>query len=339
MSPSNSELDDLLSTPPREVADTLQQCPGDIAVLGAGGKMGFHLCQMLQRAASNENASRRIVAVSRFADPAQRQRFSDAGLETIAADLADQQDVDKLPAVANLFFLAGVKFGTSSDPALLQRINVDAARLVASHFRQSRIVALSSGCVYSFTTPESGGSTEESATDPPGDYARSCLGREAAFVDASAEFGTPSALIRLNYANEPRYGVLVDIAQQILRGEPVDLNMGHVNVIWQRDAIEQIIRCLPHASCPPFVINITGPEVLSVREIALGLGKLLGKDVSFSGTAASSAWLSNAAKSHRLLGPPRTPLQEMMTSIANWLRSDGATLGKPTHFQSRDGEY
>ena len=336
---NSDQLDRWLAEPSAQVSQALQRCPGDIAVLGAGGKLGFHLTRMLQNACLDLNDARTIVAVSRFGDPAIRNKFEAANIETASADLSQADDVAGLSKVPNVFYLAGVKFGTSSDADLLHRINVDAPKLVARHFQRSRIVALSTGCVYSFTTPESGGSNETSETKPPGQYAQSCLGREAAFVDAATEHRTRSALVRLNYANEPRYGVLVDIGQKVLSGLPINVEMGYVNVIWQRDAVDHIIQCLPYAASPPFVINVTGGEVVAVREIAAQFAAQFNCDFQIEGQEAPTAWLSNASRSHTLFGPPATTLAQMIASIAAWLKEGRETLNKPTHFETRDGQY
>ena len=308
-------------------------------VLGAGGKMGFHLCLMLKRALAELGDNRRLVAVSRFGSAGTRQSFSDAGIQWISADLSESEQVARLPDAENLFFLAGIKFGTASNKNLLRLMNEQLPMLIASRFARSRIVALSTGCVYSFVTPESGGSTEASPTEPPGEYARSCIGREQAFRDAAQSQGTCSALVRLNYSVELRYGVLVDIAQNVLAGNPIDLSTGHVNVIWQGDAIEHIIQCLPHASAPPFVINITGSQILSIRDIADWFAEQFATEPSFVGSEARTAWLSNAAKSHSMFGQPKVSVQSMIEWIADWIKAGGETLGKPTHFQTRDGNY
>lgn len=297
--------------------------------------MGFHLSLMLQRAAKALGRQEPIMTVSRFGSAAARDQFADAGFEVLSADLSQPEVVAALPAVENVFFLAGVKFGTAHDSALLERMNVTLPRLVAGHCRNSRIVALSTGCVYAFTTPGSGGSTEADPTDPPGDYAKSCLGREAAF----RETGARTSLIRLNYAVELRYGVLVDLAQTVLAGRPVDLATGYVNVIWQGDALAHTVQALPIAESPPHVFNVTGPGVLRVRDLAEAFGQRLGKPVSFQGVEAPTAWLSNASHTHRLFGPPRVSVEQMIDWIAGWLERGGETLGKPTHFENRDGSY
>lgn len=336
---TESELDDCLSEPDEQVIQVLSDLPGRFMVLGAGGKMGFHVCRMLQRALQTLGRSEAVTAVSRFGDSAVREQFEGSGLVVHSADLSDAATLDRLPDADHVFYLAGVKFGTHDRPDLLQRFNVDMPRIVSERFRDSRIVALSTGCVYSYTTPESGGSTENSPTDPPGAYAESCLGREQAFVDAAAQWGTRSSLIRLNYSIDLRYGVLVDIARKIQVGEPLDLSMGYANVIWQRDAVSHLIQTLPRTSAPPFVLNVTGPEILSIREVAHAFARRLDREALFAGQESPTAWLSNAALSHQLFGFPQASVEEMIEWIATWLERGGRTLGKPTHFETRDGDY
>ncbi|MCB1236698.1 MAG: NAD(P)-dependent oxidoreductase [Verrucomicrobiae bacterium] len=331
-----------MSRPDAGVLGTVGDRSGDFAVLGANGKMGFHLCRMLRRAieaTDGPDSERRVVAVSRFGSEGARARFEEHGIVAIPADLGVPDQLSRLPAFPNVFFLAGVKFGTAHDPDLLRRMNVEMPARVAERFRDSRLVALSTGCVYSFTTPASGGSTEESDTVPVGDYAISCLGREAAFRDAADRHGTRSALIRLNYAIDLRYGVLLDIAQKVAAGLPVDVTMGHVNVVWQSDALSHTIQALPLADAPPFVLNVTGPGILRVRELAEKFGGHFGKEPVITGAEAESAWLNDASKAHRLFGPPAVGIDDMIAWVAEWVKAGGETLGKPTRFEARDGNY
>ena len=331
----------MMSRPPAPVVECLRSVEGDVAVLGASGKMGFQLCWMLRRAFDESGKDNRVVAVSRFSAAGAREKFEAVGLDVVTADLSDQTALNDLPDWNTVFYLAGVKFGTAGDSGLLQKMNVDMPRAVARRFRSADIVALSTGCVYSFVTPNSGGSTEDSPTSPVGEYAQSCLGREQAFVAAAEEFGTRSVLIRLNYAIDLRYGVLLDIAEKVLCGEAVDVTMGHVNVIWQTDALAQTILSLPHVAAPPFVVNITGPEILRVRDLAEGFASRLGKadSLKIEGQEAGEAWLNNASKAHQLFGTPEVSIDTMMDWIAAWLLAGGKTLGKPTKFEVKDGKY
>lgn len=330
-----------MSTPTSEVCAVLRDIQGDVAVLGASGKMGFQLCRMLRRGFEQNGQSNRVVAVSRFTAAGARQKFEAAGLDVVAADLSDESVLAGLPEWQTIFFLAGVKFGTSADSGLLEKMNVEMPLKVARRFRNAQIVALSTGCVYSFVSPDSGGSTEADETDPVGDYAQSCLGREAGFVAAADEFGTRSTLIRLNYAIDLRYGVLLDIAQKVRNDEPVDVTMGHVNVIWQSDALAHTILALKQVAAAPFVINVTGAETLSVRDLAKRFAERFGKQDSLliTGQEADSVWLNDASKSHALFGAPQVSIDEMMDWTVAWLERGGETLGKPTKFEVKDGNY
>ena len=333
------DLDELLSRPNPRVIAAIQDCPGDFAVLGAGGKMGFHVCRMLQRSLHELGRSDRVLAVSRFGSRKSLARFEQSSCDVLVADLSDQKQVQRLPQVENVFYLAGLKFGTSSAPQLLERMNVRMPELVAERCRESRIVALSTGCVYSFTTPASGGSDEYSPTDPPGAYARSCLGREQAFRDASARYNSACALVRLYYSIDLRYGVLVDIAQAVMSGRPVNVETGYVSVIWQNDAVSHILQCLPHTSTPPLIVNVSGAAMLSVRVLAESFARHFGRKASCVSVEAPTTWLSNASRAHRMFGPPAVSEDQMIYWVGEWLSRGGETLNKPTHFENRDGRF
>lgn len=332
-------VDDFLSVPTPAVTEAIGRMKGDFMVLGAGGKMGLHVCLMLRKALQASGSSRRVVAVSRFGSVNERSQFDQAGVETLPCDLCDEAKLAALPAIENVIFMAGAKFGTSGQPDLLQRMNVEMPERVAHHFHSSRITAFSTGCVYSFVPTSSTGASETSPTDPVGEYAQSCLGRELAFRHASEEFQTELTLFRLNYSVEFRYGVLVDIAQKVFHGLPVDVTTGHVNVIWQRDAVARTLLAHEHASTAPFIINVTGPEVLLVRDLAARLGELFGTAPIIEGTEAPTAWLNDASLAQKLFGPPETSLNEMITWIAAWVATGQPTLGKPTGFEKRDGKF
>lgn len=333
------ELDELISRPTEGALAAVEAHPGDFAVLGAGGKMGFHLTLMLSRALKALGREDRLVAVSRFGSDTAREPFEARGIETISADLCDAEALRQLPDFENVFFLAGVKFGTSNDSGLLTKMNIDMPKAVAKRFRKSRIVALSTGCVYSFAEPESGGPTEDSPTDPPGEYAQSCLGRETAFVNGSKTHSTPVTLVRLNYSVDLRYGVLVDLGQKILAGEPIDVEMGHLNLIWQGDAVAHIVQCLGVADSPPAIRNISRAEIHKVRDLAADLGSRLGRKPKIVGSEAPTAWITNPSLSHAEFGAPETSLTRILDWTAGWLLAGGETLGKPTHFENRAGEY
>jgi len=331
------QLDDFLAAPTEGVIETLSRHDGDVMVLGAGGKMGATVSIMLREALKKLGGKRKVIAVSRFSDPKARAKFE--GIETISADLLDREAVNCLPEVPNVFFLAGQKFGTSSAPELTWAMNAVVPAYVAERYKASRIVAFSTGCVYPFVTVASGGSRETDPIEPVGDYANSCVARERVFTYFSKKYQTPVCIYRLNYSNEPRYGVLVDIAQKILAGQPVDVSMGYVNVIWQRDAVARAIQCLDVAASPAVPMNITGPETVSVRHLAERLGKALGHEPKIVGQEAESAWLNNAGLSFQLWGYPTVSLDQMIEWIAAWLLQGGETLNKPTHFEARDGKF
>lgn len=336
---SPDKIDDFLAVPTDGVVETLRRHAGDVLVAGAGGKMGGTLCLMLAEGMRRAGLSGRVFAVSRFTSAASRELLEVHGVETISCDLIDRDAVAALPDAPLIIFMAGQKFGTSDAPELTWAMNTVVPANIAERYRASRIAAFSTGCVYSLTTVESGGSIEGSPTEPPGEYAHSCLGREGVFRFYSKRYGTPVTLVRLNYSVEFRYGVLVDIAQRILQGEPVDLTMGHVNLIWQRDACAHAIQCLDLAASPAVPVNVTGPGILSVRTLAGELGQRLAKTPRFSGTEGAHAWLNNAKFSHTKFGLPPTDLNDMLDWTAAWLQHGGAVLGKPTHFEAGDGKF
>jgi nucleoside-diphosphate-sugar epimerase len=333
------EVDDFLSIPPPEVIATVGRLGGDFMVLGAGGKMGLHLCLMLQKALQEIGSNRRVVAVSRFGSVNDPGPFEAAGVVARKCDLCDPHELNQLEPVENVFFMAGAKFGTAGRPELLQQMNVEMPARVADRFHPSRITAFSTGCVYPFVPTHSSGPTEDSETTGVGDYARSCVGREQAFLKSAAIHQTRLALIRLNYSVEFRYGVLVDIATKVWADQPVDVSSGHVNVIWQRDAVAQTLRAHERSASPPLIINITGPEVLEVRRLADRFGKIFNKTPRFISKEADTAWLSNSSLSQKLFGRPETSVDEMIPWIAAWLIEGQPTHGKPTGFEKRDGNF
>lgn len=337
---TEANIEAFLSAPTDAVVGVVKHLQGPVLLLGAGGKMGLHLGLMLRRAADEAGRSDlRVIAVSRFSSLRDTDAFKSAGLETIACDLSDQSALDALPDAPVVFFLAGVKFGTSSSPELLEQMNVTVPRLVAERFTDSTIVAFSTGCVYPFVSPQSGGASEQVRPEPVGDYAVSCRKRELAFIEASEKAGTKVVLIRLNYSVEFRYGVLVDIATKVQAGLPVNVEMGYLNAIWQRDATAQIIRAVTLAQSPANALNITGNGIHRVRDIAEDFAKLFGTQAIIEGTEAPTAWLNDASYSHSIFGKPETTLQTMEQWIASWLCAGGNTWGKPTGFEKRDGKF
>jgi len=315
----------------------LEACPGDVVVLGAGGKMGPSLSRMLVGAGSG--SGRRVMAVSRWSSPEAERTLHESGVETIRCDLLDEHAVQSLPDAPNVIFMAGQKFGTSDAPAMTWGMNTIVPAYCAARFRASRIVAFSTGNVYPLTPIDSGGSREDDPLGPVGEYAASCVGRERVFELYASRFGTRVAIVRLNYAIDVRYGVLVDLAVRVRRGEPIPLEMGFVNIIWQGDANRIAIECLSRASSPPFVVNVTGAERLSVRALADWFGTRFGKAPRFSGSERGDALLSNTDKLRRCFAPPEVAVDRMLTMVAEWIEHDGPLLGKPTKFEARDGQF
>jgi len=333
------ELEETLSEPTPGLIEAMRNLPGDILVLGAGGKMGPGLARMAKRASDSAGTSRRVLAVSRFSNPAAIHGLKAAGVETVSCDLLDAGALNGLPDAPNVVFMAGTKFGTTGAEAATWAHNAYLPGIVCRRYSGSRITAFSSGNVYSFTRPSSGGSVETDEPGPRGEYAWSVLARERVMQYFSSRSGTPVLLLRLNYSCELRYGVLVDIARHVHEGAPVGLDMGYFNVIWQRDANAMALQSLLHAQSPAAILNLTGPEVLSVRQVAAELGSRMGKPVSYSGAEAPDALLSNAARACTLFGKPLTGVPEMLDLVADWVSRGGANIGKPTHFDARDGRF
>ena len=337
---NEAELEDLLSTPRDQTIAALKACPGDIVILGAGGKMGPSLSRMARRAADAAGgADCRVIAVSRWSSDAAQRTLNDAGVETIRCDLLDSAAVAALPDAPNVIFMAGQKFGTTGAPAMTWGMNTLVPAICAEQYSDARIVAFSTGNVYPLTPVDSGGARETDALGPIGEYAASCVGRERMFELYAERRGTRSAIVRLNYAIDLRYGVLVDIATRVFHGEEIPLAMGHVNVIWQGDANRVAIECLPRVSAPPFVVNVTGTTTLSVRALAAWFGERFGKAPRFAGSEGRDALLSNASRMAATFGEPEVTLTRMQEWIADWLEHGGPLLGKPTKFEARDGRF
>jgi len=336
---NTDQLEDLLSKPTGAVVQAISKIAGDLIVLGAGGKMGPTLTRMAKRALDQAHNTARVYAVSRFSASAAVHRLEAEGIEVIRCDLLDEAALDRLPDAENVIYMAGRKFGATGNEGLTWAMNCYLPGRVCQRYRNSRIAAFSTGNVYDFTPVHRGGSLEGDALCPRGDYAMSCLGRERIFQHFSSAFNIPVALIRLNYACELRYGVLVDIAQKVWAEEPVDVTMGYMNVIWQGDANAMALQTLAHAASPPFPLNVAGPETLSVRQAAESFAERMGKEVRIEGEEASNALLSNGQLGHRLFGCPRVHAAQLIVWIADWVMRGGPSLGKPTHFEVRDGKF
>ncbi|HEX2597306.1 MAG TPA: NAD-dependent epimerase/dehydratase family protein [Terriglobales bacterium] len=334
-----AELEDVLSEPTPGVIETLRSLEGDIIVLGVGGKMGPTLARMARRASDLGNVERRIIGVSRFSSSKLEAQLQSWGIETLRCDMLDRRQLANLPDALNIVYMAGMKFGSTGQESLTWAMNSYLPGMVCERYAHSRIAAFSTGNVYGLIPVSEGGSREEHSPNPVGEYAISCLGRERIFEHFSRTNGTKVSLIRLNYATELRYGVLLDIAQRVFMGSPVPLSMGYLNAIWQADACAMSLQSLAYTSSPPNIINIAGPELLSVRDVAQEFGKLFNKSVRFEGHESPDALLSNGEKAYELFGRPRVSAEHMMAWIADWVSRGGATLAKPTHFEERSGRF
>lgn len=336
---SIEELENLLSTPSEDLVKEISQLKGDILILGVGGKMGPSLAKLAARAIKQGGINKKVIGVSRFSEPGLQQELESYGMETIAIDLLDDRQLQSLPEVENIIHMAGKKFGTTGQEHFTWAMNAYLPGRVAEKFKNSRIVVFSSGNIYPFVSFGSGGAGEEVAPDPKGEYAQSCLGRERVFQYFSHLYKIPMLIYRLNYAVDLRYGNLLEIAQMVQENREIDLSNGHMNVIWQGDANEIAIRSLLVCSSPARILNVTGPETISIRWVAHELGILLGKTPVFKHQEEPVALLNNASQSHRLFGYPRVSLREMMEMTAHWVKIGGETLNKPTHFQERTGKF
>jgi nucleoside-diphosphate-sugar epimerase len=333
------QLEDLMTTPSSKLVEDMKKIEGDILILGIGGKMGPTLAKMAKRAIDEAGIEKRVIGVSRFSSGNLREELESEGIETIAADLLDDEQLQRLPQVKNIIYMAGNKFGTTGNEHFTWAMNSYLPGRVAEKYKDSRIVAFSTGNVYPLTSVASGECSEDHPVNPVGEYAQSCLGRERIFTYFSHKNGTPTVIFRLNYAIDMRYGVLLEIAKQVFNGHPVDLAMGTVNVIWQGDANEYAIRSLLHCSTPPEILNVTGPEKISIKWLAEQYAKKFSKPVQFINEEQPTALLNNASKAHKLFGYPSVSLAQMIDWTVEWIENDGMTNNKPTHFQERQGAF
>lgn len=334
-----AELEAKLAQPSEALIQDLAKVDGDLILLGVGGKMGPSLARLAMNAIREGGLNKRVIGVSRFSNMEARSELEASGIETISCELLDNEALSALPDTANVIYMAGNKFGTTGKEHFTWAMNTYLPGRVAEKFKDSRIVVFSSGNIYPFTPVSSGGANESVTPDPLGEYAQSTLGRERIFEYHSHRNGTPMVMYRLNYAIDMRYGVLLELARAIHEDRAINLSMGFANVIWQGDANSMAIRCLAHCSSPPTIMNITGPETVSIRWAANELAKRLGKEPLFEGTESETALLNNASKSHQLFGYPSVSLMQMIDWTADWVLQGGATWNKPTHFQERKGKF
>ncbi|GAA0317235.1 NAD(P)-dependent oxidoreductase [Bacillus carboniphilus] len=333
------QLENIMTKPTLQLMEDMKKISGDIMILGVGGKMGPTLAKLAKRACEEAGIEKRIIGVSRFSSGTLRDELEAAGVETIATDLLDDEQLQALPEVQNIIYMAGKKFGTLGNEHFTWAMNAYLPGRVAEKFKQSNIVVFSSGNIYPFVDVKTGGCSEEVPTSPVGEYAQSCLGRERVFTYFAKKNQTPILLYRLNYAIDMRYGVLLEVAKQVFHEKPIDLTTGQVNVIWQGDANEYAIRSLLHCSTDPTIMNVTGPETVSVRWLAHEFGRLFDKKPTFMNEEAPSALLNNSGKAHKTFGYPSVTLQQMIEWTAEWLQNDGEVIDKPTHFQERQGAF
>jgi hypothetical protein len=136
-----------------------------------------------------------------------------------------------------------------------------------------------------------------------------------------------------------RYGVLHDIATNVLNREPIDVSLGHVNFIWQGDASSQALRCLAHCDMPTTPINVSGHEILAVRDLAHRFGALFDREPVFVGKEEPTAWLTDTSQAVKLFGLPIVDTAQLIAWTADWVARAMPNLGKPTKYEVRDGRY
>lgn len=333
--PDVAALDELLCRPSRALIEDLRKVDGDIMILGVAGKMGPTLAGLAKAALPD----RRIIGVARFSDASAKTWLETRGIETVSCDLLDEAAIKRLPKVSNIIFMAGRKFGAEGDLSLTWAMNAHVPALVAQAFAGSRIVAFSTGCVYPFVPVSGKGADEVVPPNPPGEYAQSCVGRERMFEYFSRKFKTPGRLFRLNYAIDMRYGVLHDIATKIVRSQPIDVSLGHVNFIWQGDASAQALRCLAYCDTPTSPINVSGPDILAVRDLAAKLGTRLGRTPIIVGKEEPTAWITDTSQAVRMFDRPIVDSEKLIDWTADWIARSMPSLGKPTKYEVRDGRY
>ena len=336
---SEQQLEDILAEPSQADARAMAEMEGDLLILGVAGKMGPSLAKRARRACERAKLPKRIIGVARFSDPRVQQELQAVGIETVSADLLAPGALATLPDAPNVLYMAARKFGSTGAEHLTWAMNTLLPALVADRYAASRIVAFSTGNIHPLVPVAQGGASEDTPTGPVGEYAQSALGRERIFEYFSQRNQTRMMFLRLNYAIDLRYGVLLDIGQKVFERRPIDVSMGHVNVIWQGDANSIALRSFALCQSPPAVLNITGPETVPVRWISRRFGERFGVEPVVTGVESETALLSNAARCHRLFGYPAVTLEQMIEWVADWIGMGGATLSKPTHFETRDGRF
>src|SRR3954468_23815763 len=336
---SEEQLEEQLSRPTPETVQAMATLGGDLVILGVGGKMGPTLARMARRSMDGAGVKHAVIGVARFSDPRSRASLEAAGVRAVPCDLLDRAQVSKLPDAAAVISAVGQKFGTTGAESATWATNAYLPGLIAERYRGIPTMAFSTGNVYPLVPVSGGGATEDTPPGPVGEYAQSALGRERMFEYFSRRDGTPTSIYRLNYAVELRYGILLEIALKVWNGTPLDVRMGYVNVIWQGDANAIALRMLPLGQSPPKVFNVTGREVLRVRDLASRFGELLGKKPVIEGQETDTALLNNAARAHETFGAPEVSVDQAVEWVASWVKAGGRPLNKPSHFQTRDGKF
>jgi nucleoside-diphosphate-sugar epimerase len=335
---NENELEDALSEPSTEAIAALSSLEGDVLLLGVAGKMGPSLARMVRRTFDLLGRRDRVLGASRFTSGGE-EWLRAHGVETIRCDLLNSGELARLPDAPNVIYLTGMKFGATGNEPLTWAMNSYLPGMACQRFCRSRIVAFSTGNVYGLSPVARGGSTEDDPPSPVGEYAMSCLGRERMFEHFSRALGIPVALIRLNYACDLRYGVLVDLACKVRDEQPVDVSMGYFNTIWQGDANALALAAFGRAATPPWIVNVTGPELLSVRDVCERFGRRWKKSVRFVGSEGETALISSSRRCLERLGRPRVTAETLIDWVASWIERGGRQLGKPTRFESRDGRF
>ena len=333
------QLNDVMSHPTNEVTSAMLELEGDLLVLGVGGKMGPTLAKLAKRAIDNSKMDIKVIGVSRFSVHGIDEELRKSGIETVTCDLLDDDQLFKLPDTPNVIFMAGRKFGSTDNKSLTWAMNTYLPGRVAQKYRNSKIIVFSTGNVYPLTMITAGGSREFEPVGPIGEYAQSCLGRERIFEHFSNQFNTPVTIIRLNYAIDLRYGILLDIAQKVASQHPIDLTMGNVNVIWQGDANAIVLRAFTLCQSPPTILNLSGPETVSVRHLANRFGEIFDTSPIFESEESETSLLTNTSRCHKIFGYPKVPLDQMIEWVAHWVQINGITLNKPTKFEIRNGQF
>ncbi|HTL52666.1 MAG TPA: NAD-dependent epimerase/dehydratase family protein [Planctomycetota bacterium] len=336
---SEEELEELMTRPTPDLTAFMKKMDSDLILLGVGGKMGPTLAKLARRAMEEAGVKHKVIGISRFSEKDLKRELNDAGVETVACDLLDENSWKNLPDAPNVIYMAGRKFGSTGDESMTWAMNTYLPALVAKRYARSRIAAFSTGNVYPLTPISLGGSRETDAPNPVGEYAMSCLGRERIFEHFSRTQKTAVVLIRLNYACDLRYGILLDVAQKVHAGKPVEVTQGHVNVIWQGDANAITLRALEMAGTPAARLNLSGPETVSIRSLAIRFGELFNRAPVLSGSEAPTALLNNATQCHARFGYPQVTLEQMIRATAGWVSGGLPTLNKPTHYEARDGKF